>query len=341
VPSETENQFLDEVLGLFALEAQEWVSQVNSALAELESSCSPERGTKLYETIVRGVSNLGGSAATVELGRIEKLAFGLLPVLQAMQAVGGTPSPESLHAVRQALDRIVATVQGLSETKSDAMPDLEELLSQLAGTTTEGVTAASPHTEATSRSPDPEPLPVSPSASRTELIRSALLGYQEAQARTPDQSRNLAEVVLRKAQADADDALDESAIGRALRELEMLDEQFLEEVRRRAPAINKGFVHFKGDQAGSSPPGAHGRERIFQDIEHLYEISRLVNSTPIMFYLRGLRHFLQLATDRPTLIPSQRYDAVGSRLALLQALAERWVEIGRSERATIEKILHP
>jgi chemotaxis protein histidine kinase CheA len=336
MPSETENQFLDEVLGLFALEAQEWVSQTKVALTELESPCSPERGAKLYDTILRGVSNLGGSAATVELGRIEKLAFGLLPVLQGMQTQGGTPSPASVQAVRQALDRIVVTVQGLSETKSDAMPDLDRLLSQLAGATTNGAETSSP-TEASSGSHHQEP--ESTSASRAEVIRNALQEFQEAQARTPDQSRNLAEVVLRKAQDDSEDVLDEPAIGRALRELEMLDEQFLEEVRRRAPAINNGFAHFKGDHAGSPPPGVHGPERVFQDIEHLYEISRLVNSTPIMFYLRGLRHFLKLATGRPTLVPSQRYEAVGARLAMLQALAERWVEIGRTERATIEKIL--
>jgi hypothetical protein len=49
---------------------------------------------------------------------------------------------------------------------------------------------------------------------------------------------------------------------------------------------------------------------------------------------------VNVAAAQPKLVPAPRYETVGTRLAMLQALAERWVEIGRTERATIETILH-
>jgi chemotaxis protein histidine kinase CheA len=329
---EADNQFLDEVLGLFALEAQEWVSQGNAALTELadqEKPCPPERATKLYDTIVRGVSNLGGSAATVNLSAVEKIAFAVLPVLQAMQAHHGPPSTEQLGAVRQALDRILASVQQLTEKKSGEIDELESILGRLEQSKSVAGQAAPSGT-----------------GGRSAALRNALLQFHELQARAPDGTRNLAEVVLHKAEGDAEQDIDDRTVARILRELELLDQQFLDEVRKRAPAINDGFTRFKaGQSAGSdgsgSRPDEHTRARIFQDIEHLYEIARLVNSSPIMFYLQGLKSFLSVATDRPILISEQRYQAVGARVALLQALAERWVEVGRTERATIGKFLQP
>ena len=57
-----EDAFLDEVLGLFVLEAQEWINQSNTALLELEHHPASDRKHKLYDIIVCGITNLGGSA---------------------------------------------------------------------------------------------------------------------------------------------------------------------------------------------------------------------------------------------------------------------------------------
>jgi chemotaxis protein histidine kinase CheA len=325
---EADSQFLDEVLGLFALEAQEWVSQAKAALKELADTgkpCPPYRAGKLYDAIVRGISNLGGSAATVNLEPVEKVAFAVLPVLQTMQAHNGAPSSEQLTAVQEALDHILATVQQLAEKKTAATLDVDSVLGRLERSRSilsHAVTSAE--------------------TGRSEEIRHALLQIREAQSRSADGTRNLAEVVLHKVEGDEEPGIDDRTVAKIIRELELLDQQFLDEVRKRAPTIKEGFSRFRdGRGAGTDTPRPeeHGRVRIFQEIEHLYEISRLVNSTPIMFYLQGLRTFLSVASQRPMLISEQRYQAVGSRVGLLQALAERWVEVGRNERASIQKFL--
>src|SRR5688572_15049238 len=99
-----EDQFLEEVLGLFALEAEEWITQGKAALLELERGPSPDREAKLYDTIICGITNLGGSAATVELPALEKLAFALVPLLQAMGRQKGHTPPEQIAALREGLD---------------------------------------------------------------------------------------------------------------------------------------------------------------------------------------------------------------------------------------------
>jgi chemotaxis protein histidine kinase CheA len=319
----TENQFLDEVLGLFALEAQEWAGQATSALTELSDEaklCAPERAAKLYDMMLRSISNLGGSAATVELNAVEKVAFALIPLLQTMQARAGVPIPEQVAAVRQGLDRIVTTVQRIQETKSGDIPDLESLLRSL--TDVKLLEATGAHSGRGGKQ------------SRSAVILDALT---EAQAQTAERGRNLAEIVLRKASGDSDD-LDDQTVARVLREIEMLDEQFMEEVQRRASTIIDGVAHLKENRVEGQPPSSQ-REKVFREIEDLYDISRMVNSTPIMLYLQGLRSFIRIATDRPTLVPSTRYDLVEGRVALLKSLAEGWVEVGRTERASIEKIL--
>jgi hypothetical protein len=181
---------------------------------------------------------------------------------------------------------------------------------------------------------------------RSAALRDALLQLHEIESHALDGTRNIAEVVLHKAEGESEEGINDRIVAKILHELELLDQQFLDEVRKRAPAINEGFARFKTDRAvpsdaGDSRMDEHNQARIFQDIEHLYEIARLVNSSPLMLYLQGLKSFLSVASERPSLISEQRFDAVGTRLALLQSLAERWVEVGRTERASIEKFLQP
>src|SRR5579885_3458718 len=131
VSSIDEDAFLDEVLGLFVLEAQEWISQSNTALLELEHHPASDRKTKLYDTISCGITNLGGSAATVELRDLEKLAFALLPLLQSLRDRSENVSADLLAVLRQGLNTIIATVQSLNDTKTGKIGNLEGLLRQI------------------------------------------------------------------------------------------------------------------------------------------------------------------------------------------------------------------
>src|SRR5688572_21668514 len=80
-----EGEFQEEVLRLFAVEALDWLGQTKAALLELEDVPSAERAHTLYEIVLRNLTNLKGSAATVDLPSMGNLAFMLVPLLQDMQ----------------------------------------------------------------------------------------------------------------------------------------------------------------------------------------------------------------------------------------------------------------
>src|SRR2546422_1138859 len=90
----SEDQFQEEVLQLFAEEGLEWIKQIKVALQELESGVTLDKEKKHYDIILRSLTNLMGSAATVELAALQKLTLALVPLLQAMQTKKVPAKPE-------------------------------------------------------------------------------------------------------------------------------------------------------------------------------------------------------------------------------------------------------
>ena len=124
-----EDEFQEEVLRLFALEALEWIRQVKAALLELEGAPAQERIQTLYDVILRSLTNLKGSAATVELPCIENLTFTLVPLLQRMQGKKMSTTSPQYAALRQGLEALSSAIQMLSiaETKTAVMAELESI----------------------------------------------------------------------------------------------------------------------------------------------------------------------------------------------------------------------
>ncbi len=333
-----EDHFLEEVRGLFALEAQEWVSQIKSALLELERGPVSERAPKVFDIIQRGITNLGGSAATVELPAIEKLSFALLPLLQTMRDLGVTASSEPLAVLREGLDMVISAIQNMAETKTGAVVELDRILGRIADV----VRTPTPAAQA--------PLPTSPASVeeqetseplKSSSIMDALADLQQVLAQSSEPTRNTVDVVIRKAQSDLGEGsppVDGPSIMRILRELEVLDEQFLAEFQRRLPPIAEALSNFQS-MSSDSLVGNGNVGKILQEIESLHKTARHVDATAVMPFLRGLQIFLSvLARKRVSLVP-QRFEAVKSRLEAVIPMVQQWVEMGRVERAAIEQVL--
>src|SRR6266849_899709 len=126
----SENQFREEVLKLFAEEGLEWLGQCKTALEELESGPPPDRAAKLYDTILRSLTNLMGSAATVELAALQKLALALIPLLQALQSNKVAGKPEYFDTIRQGLTLLTSAIQVLekADSKTIVIVNLESIM---------------------------------------------------------------------------------------------------------------------------------------------------------------------------------------------------------------------
>ncbi len=111
-----DDAFLDEVRELFALEAREWLDQLEAALHELEGCSEPGRLAGVFATIQRALTNLGGSAATVEQPTIEQAAFALLPLVEVLQVELAPASSPAFGALKGGVRALHLAVARLVES---------------------------------------------------------------------------------------------------------------------------------------------------------------------------------------------------------------------------------
>ncbi|MBI4401864.1 MAG: Hpt domain-containing protein [Nitrospirae bacterium] len=337
-----EDQFLEEVLGLFSLEAQEWIRQIHAAVLELESGPAADRRPKLFDIILRGITNLGGSAATVELPAIERLAFALVPLVHGMRNHGGTVSVEQVELLRESLAVIASAIQNLAETRASGIFDLERIMQRIAAASAQiAPPAAAPVQEIGQQKPASSERKDAPAPSPSIALMEALLNLQQSRAQSLAPTRNMVEVVVRKAQGDSEQGaskIDGPTIMGILRELELQDTRFLEEVQQRLPRVRQALsVLEPGNSDAGAPNG--DLKPILQEVHRLQEAAHTMDATAVMAFFRGLQTFLAIASQRRVVILPQRFKAIESRLGGVVPQVREWIEIGRVERAAIEQVL--
>ena len=83
--SDTTDDFQKELVDLFVQEAHEWLQNIHVALDELQQGPAPEQHAKLIGMMLAGVTNLGGSAATINLPAVKHASFAAVPFIEALQ----------------------------------------------------------------------------------------------------------------------------------------------------------------------------------------------------------------------------------------------------------------
>jgi putative ABC transport system ATP-binding protein len=104
------------------------------ALLELERSPTPERAGLLHETLKRNLTNLKGSAATVNLPCVEDLAFALITELHAMRGKPQITRSKSYAVLRQNLELLSSVIRVLTiaERKTAVIEEIERMARQVA-----------------------------------------------------------------------------------------------------------------------------------------------------------------------------------------------------------------
>lgn len=319
-PNGTTDPFQQEIITLFATEAQDWISQVESALHELEAGPPQFRCAKLFETIRNGITNLGGSAATVERPDIEKLAFAMLPHLEAIQGQGRVTSVGQCAALHESLEHLATAIQAL-------IPSPAPSAAQTAGA------------PATADASAPEP-----SAAAKELtgpIVDALVELQQSRAESAETTRALVNSLIHMPAGGAGQEVvtgDREAILRNLKELDALDTRLLEDVRQRLPNIQSAFASLK--RGGSAAFASNGSlEGVLQDVVRLRDEAYAAGASAVMSFFKGLHSWLSLVARQQVSVPAQRYEAVESRLQSAVTMAQQWVDVGRMKKANVEQFL--
>ena len=342
--------FEKEVLGLFALEAQVWLAQIERALKKLAEGDDHAVRPQLYSIILQGITNLAKAAASVQLSAIEHMAMNLVPMLHEVGRQDKRLSTEAINTFHQALARLSTAVDRLTKDHVQA------LIEHAPHGADSAIEALSHPLSNRQQAAAPQPVIQSSEGSEPPLLK-ALRALQQARARSVQPARDVLEAVIVKAGHEAGE-IGISVIERILNELNILDEQFLEEVNRRATVILQA-LHDLRSQETADAVTASQLQLIVREVDALYELANAVQASIMTMFLDGLRSFLldltngvrasrflprlrsfllmnaskKLATLRPWL------EMVEARVQTLIPMAEQWVNIGRTERADIGRIL--
>lgn len=323
-PNSTLDPFQQEVVALFAAEAQEWLSQVETALHELEAGPPQFRCAKLFETIRHGITNLGGSAATVERPDIEQLAYALLPHLDALEGQGRITSAGQCAHLREALEALAVAIQ------------------KLIPPATAPAAAASPHPVAASAvSPVSAPDTAAAPPVLTGPVVDALIELQQSRGDSAETTRVLLDALVQVRPGDAGQPIvtaDRETIIRNLKELEALDAQLLADVQQRLPGIQHAIASLKA--SGAAAFASNGSlEGILQDVARLRDEAFAAGASTVTSFFKGLHSWLSLVVRQQVAVSPQRIDAVEARLNVVLAMTQQWVEVGRMKKANIEQFL--
>ncbi len=338
----SENQFQEEVLKLFAEEGLEWLGHCKTALEQLENGAPPDQAAKLYDTILRSLTNLMGSAATVDLAALQKLALALIPLLQALQSNKVAGKSEHFNTIRQGLTLLTSATQVLekADSKTVVIVNLESIMRLQAEHIQKSVAKVQGVANAPS-SPSKET--VEHDRKSLATIVNAIINLKNSRSSSLEPTRNLVEIVLRKLHRLLDQdstALTANSVSSILFQLEGFDARFLEETQRRQGTVKKALAALKNGKCDSEE-----HKRNFQDALHelalLHEMAREVGAVTMTKLLHGLESLLLLVVYKGVTLDPKRVAVILSRVDALGTMAQQWVEMSRSEKAAIEKAIAP
>jgi len=334
VPSEqnlADASFEKEVIGLFALEAHQWLAQIQMALTHLAEGGNGAVHPKLHGILLHGITNLAKSASTAQLLVIEQMASNLLPILHNVGRQTPREMAAALQSLQEGLDRISLAVRRLAGDHEDERAETNDVFVEMVRESAQALPAVV--TELPDVPQSQALLTVSPSVPLIQALRN----LQQARARSMQPARDVLETVIQRAEREVDH-LDVAGVGRILTELDRLDAEFLQEVRRRVPIISSTLANIRASGATDFVTASQ-LDPILEQVEALYELANHVQATMITMFLQGLRSFLMVAAYRKTSTLAQRLGTVETKIHALIPMAEQWADIGRVERSSISNIL--
>ncbi len=303
---DTGDDFQKELVDLFVQEAHEWLQNIHVALDELQQGPPPDRHQKLIEIISAGVSNLGGSAATINLPEVEQASFAALPFIDAIRDPKKTFSVQDFLSLCKQLGQIHTA---LTKTTGVSFEETGE--------------AAAESIRQTMPIPD--------------FVR-ALQHLQQTQQLT---GRNLVQGLIDQMESQLRagvDQVDVYALHDFLARVSDAEEAFLRTVQQSLPALADKVRSLAIDENRQSQ-GTEVLEASLRDVSQLRTDAQQVNAAPVMMFLTGLQSLLTVIIQRRVTVAAKRLVAVEGRVRSMAGIIQQWVKLGQAERAAINKLL--
>lgn len=303
---DTSDEFQNELVELFVQEAHEWLQNIHVALDEIQQGPPPERHAVLINTLTAGVTNLGGSAATINLPNVEQASFAALPFIEAIK----------------------------DPTKSFSVQDFLSLCKQLGQIHTALTNATGVSFDAEAES---ETVEAAPGLSPTEFVET-LRKLQSTQETTGPLERNLIKTMIDQMEGQVQAGVQHvgvDVIQGYLDRMSESEEAFVQVVEEQLPTLTAQLSSL-ADPA-SLPGGV--LEASIREVTQLRAEAQQVNVTPAMTFFSGLHSLLSVLAQHHMNLAAPRVQAITDRLGVVRKLIHQWVERGRSERAAIGQAL--
>lgn len=306
---QTQDDFQKELIELFGQEAQEWLLQIHAALVELESLPDSDRHTQLIDAVVRGITSLGGSAATVSLPDVERATFALLPFIETIKD-RTTATKQDFNTVREHFRIVIASVRVATGITLDIEPSQES-------------------------APAAEPV------LDFLTLLNALHQLQDELAAQGSMSRSLIPQVLQRVEQEArqgDGQIQVAKFQELLVTVHHTDAQYLGSLRQELPGI---ALHLSRLRAGGQAilSSDVGFDAPMQMIASLQDVAKQTNATPLVTFLTGLQNFLTLVVQRRIEIAAHRVESVETRILAIASMVEEWIADGQKELDLMSRLV--
>ncbi len=308
--ADTLDDFQKELVELFVQEAHEWLQNIHVALDELQQNPAPERHAKLIGTISAGVTNLAGSAATINLPDIEKASFEAIPFIEALR------DPQKQFSVQDFLSLCKQLGQiHIALTHATGISFEED------GTGAVGEAVGQSHT-----------------------LEEFLYALQALQKKQPPRMtsghnviRNLIEQIEGQVQAGVE-RVDPKAVQGYLNRVSDAEESFLKVIDQQMPAILRTMSDLTTTRDGISSCSVI-LDASLQDVAQLRAAAQQVNASSAMMFFTGLHSLLTVVAQRRVSLADSRVESVKARLHAMGVAIHQWVEDGRAQRAAITQLV--
>lgn len=309
------DEFQKELIGLFIQEAHEWLQNIHVALDELQQGPAPERHAKLIGAISAGLTNLGGSAATLNLPDVAQVSFEAIPFVSALQDPQKSFSVQDFLSLCRQLGQIHTALTRATGIAFGA---------ELNATATEEAYPS-----------------LSPGA-----FLQALQELQHTQFPECTSGRHVISSLIQRMEGQVQagvERIDPTIIQGHLARVSEAEESFLKAVNEKVPDILQKMNDLKMDR-GDGVSCKTALEVSLQDVAQLCAEAQQADAGPAMIFFTGLHSLLTVVAQRRVPLVATRVDSVKARLHIMDGVIRLWVEQGRAQCAAVDRLLpagHP
>ncbi len=306
---ETDDEFQKELIALFAQEAQEWLQQIHVALDELQQGPPADRHLKLAHTIKAGLTNLGGSAATINLHEVEQASFAGLPLVEAVEDPSVPLSASAFLALCKQLGQIHDALTRATGVAFDA----ESAIAEVAATT----------------------VPV-------QEFMAMLSGLINRLAGSTAMSGHVTKTIIAQIDGMTRNGVthcDVASLREVLARGAEVERAYAQTVERLGPFVADGIGKMAQAPIDQWKESAVERSAIADYTAKLWSASQQVNAVEAMTFFTGLQSFLAIVWERRVMPQASQFKKVETRLRMMPTIIQEWAEAGRREREAIEALL--